>query len=340
MRSIRSWSTGSRPSCWPPRGCSASAGSGCAGSVMPCGPSARSWSTRPCRWWRGTGSPRRPSIGSCTGSRGSRRRWSMPIPWNAGASTTTSSPATTRSRARDRRMRPPETRGGEFRSGRHPKLRHLRKFGLDGRSSPPYSMGENVLYHRRSPIPGITARKGVSLMAIRGQLRADRPADTILPEAQPDTSAQLLLLSVAGLSAGAAGIHFAVIPEHLAELPIAGYFFIAVAIAQALWAILVPRYSSRALLVAGAIGNLAIAALWLFVRLRGLPIGDEPWTPERFGLTDTISAAFEVAIALGVAGLLTRFRLPVRRLATPAVVMALLLIAITGAALLNVGMTE
>jgi hypothetical protein len=177
-------------------------------------------------------------------------------------------------------------------------------------------------------------------MAIRGQLRADHPADTILPEAQPDTSAQLLLLSVAGLSAGAAGIHFAVIPEHLAELPVAGYFFIAVAIAQALWAILVPRYSSRALLVAGAIGNLAVAALWLFVRLRGLPIGDEPWTPERFGLTDTISAVFEVAIALGVAGLLTRFRLPVRRLATPAVVMALLLIAITGAALLNVGMTE
>jgi len=177
-------------------------------------------------------------------------------------------------------------------------------------------------------------------MAIRGQLRADRPADTILPEAQPDTSAQLLLLSVAGLSAGAAGIHFAVIPEHLAELPVAGYFFIAVAIAQALWAILAPRYSSRALLVAGAIGNLAVAALWLFVRLRGLPIGDEPWTPERFGLTDTISAVFEVAIALGVAGLLTRFRLPVRRLATPAVVMALLLIAITGAALLNVGMTE
>ena len=177
-------------------------------------------------------------------------------------------------------------------------------------------------------------------MAIRGQLRADRPADTILPEAQPDTSAQLLLLSVAGLSAGAAGIHFAVIPEHLAELPVAGYFFIAVAIAQALWAILVPRYSSRALLVAGAIGNLAVAALWLFVRLRGLPIGDEPWTPERFGLTDTISAVFEVASALGVAGLLTRFRLPVRRLATPAVVMALLLIAITGAALLNVGMTE
>jgi len=177
-------------------------------------------------------------------------------------------------------------------------------------------------------------------MALRDQLEADRPADTIVPPIHPDTSAQLLLLTTAGLSAGAAGIHFAVIPAHLAELPLAGYFFIAVAIAQALWAILVPRYPARALLLAGAVGNALVAALWLFVRLRGLPIGQEPWTPERFGFTDSVSAAFEVAIALGVAALLIRLRLPVRRLATPAVVMALLLIAVTGAALLNVGMTE
>src|SRR5215217_6534114 len=98
-------------------------------------------------------------------------------------------------------------------------------------------------------------------MALRGQHHAEGPPDPILPATQPHPPAQLLLLSLAGLSAGAAGIHFAVIPEHLTELPVAGYFFIAVAIAQALWAILVPRYSSRALLVAGAIGNLAVAAL-------------------------------------------------------------------------------
>src|SRR5215218_798261 len=68
--------------------------SGCAGSATLCGPSARSWSTPSCRWWRGTGSPRRPSIGSSTTSRGSPPRWSMPIPWNAEASTTMSSAAT------------------------------------------------------------------------------------------------------------------------------------------------------------------------------------------------------------------------------------------------------
>lgn len=177
-------------------------------------------------------------------------------------------------------------------------------------------------------------------MALRDQLRADHLADPTAQTVQPDTSRQLLLLSLAGLSAGAAGIHFAVIPQHLAELPAAGYFFIAVAIAQALWAILVPGYPTRALLLAGAVGNLLVAALWLFVRLRGLPIGEEPWTPERFGFTDSVSAAFEVAIAVGVAAYLSRLRLPVRRLTTPAVVMALVLIAVTGAALLNIGMTQ
>jgi hypothetical protein len=42
----------------------------------------------------------------------------------------------------------------------------------------------------------------------------------------------------------------------------------------------------------------------------------QQWTPERFGVADTISAIFEVAIALGVAGLLARLRLPVQRLIT------------------------
>src|SRR6266545_7781421 len=105
-------------------------------------------------------------------------------------------------------------------------------------------------------VPGQVAAasgRGVSLMALRDQLRADRPADTIVPAAHPDSSAQLLLLSLAGLSAGAAGIHFAVIPQHLTELPVAGYFFIAMAIAQACWAILLPRYPSRSLLLAGAV---------------------------------------------------------------------------------------
>ena len=155
-----------------------------------------------------------------------------------------------------------------------------------------------------------------------------------------DASTQLLLLTVAGMSVGAAGIHFAVAPAHLAEQALEGYFFVAVAIAQALWAILVPRYPYRRLLAAGAAGNTLVAGLWLVVRLRGLPIGDQPWTPEPFGFTDTVATSFEIAIAATVLLLLLpRFRLPVRRVHGPALAIGSLLVVITGAALLNAGMT-
>jgi hypothetical protein len=177
-------------------------------------------------------------------------------------------------------------------------------------------------------------------MAVRDPLRTAPPAHRPHPGALVDPAVQLLLLTLAGLSAGAAGIHFAVAPAHLAEQPLEGWFFVAVAISQAAWAILIPRYPHRRLLAAGALGNLVIAALWLFVRLRGLPLGEQPWTPEAFGLPDTTSAAFEVAIALGVLLLGTRRRLPVRHLAGPAVVVALMLVAVTGVALLSVGIPQ
>jgi len=154
-----------------------------------------------------------------------------------------------------------------------------------------------------------------------------------------DASTQLLLLTVAGLSVGAAGIHFAVAPAHLAEQALEGYFFVGVAIAQALWAILVPCYPHRRLLTAGAAANTLVAGLWLVVRLRGLPIGEAPWTPEPFGFTDTVAAGFEVAIAVSVLLLLTRVRLPVRRVHGPALAIGSVLVVITGAALLNAGMT-
>jgi hypothetical protein len=173
-----------------------------------------------------------------------------------------------------------------------------------------------------------------------GQATQVRNTAASIPSAPSnDPGTQLLLLATAGLSAGAAGIHFAVVPGHLAEDLLAGYFFLAVAIAQALWAILVPSYPHRRLLAVGAAANLLVAGLWLVVRLRGLPIGEEPWTPEPFGFTDTVSAAFEVAIAASVLLLLTRVRLPVRRVHGPALAVGSLLVVVTGAALLNAGMT-
>jgi hypothetical protein len=131
---------------------------------------------------------------------------------------------------------------------------------------------------------------------------------TVRVASQEDPPTQLLLLTTAGLSAGAAGIHFAVAPGHLAEDLLAGYFFIAVAIAQTLWAILISRYPQRRLLTIGAVGNLLVAVIWLVVRVYGSPLGEHPWTPEPVGLTDAMSAAFEVAAVAGVWVLCSRLR--------------------------------
>jgi hypothetical protein len=165
-------------------------------------------------------------------------------------------------------------------------------------------------------------------------------APTLQTSSREDPPTQLLLLAAAGLSAGAAGIHFAVAPGHLAEDVLAGYFFIAVAIAQTLWAILISRYPQRWLLATGAVGNLLVAATWLLVRVYGSPLGEHPWTPEPVRLTDAMSAAFEVAAVLSVWVLCSRHRPRVRRVVGPALVMGLILVALTSTALLNVGMVE
>jgi hypothetical protein len=67
------------------------------------------------------------------------------------------------------------------------------------------------------------------------RLTTPHPAAGLASSEVPDAGTQLVLLTVAGLSVGAAGIHFAVAPAHLAEQALEGYFFVGVAIAQALW---------------------------------------------------------------------------------------------------------
>ncbi len=149
---------------------------------------------------------------------------------------------------------------------------------------------------------------------------------------------QVLVVSIAGLSAGAAAIHFAVVQAHLKELPVAGVFFIVCAVAQALWAIAIPRYHTRPMLVWGAIANLTVVGLWLWVRIYGLPFGPEPWVSEKFGITDTISAAFELTLALAATALLTNLRLPLRRFAIPITISATLVALGTWFALLHASM--
>ena len=173
------------------------------------------------------------------------------------------------------------------------------------------------------------------------QITEINPIEASVPlPSQEDPPTQLLLLATAGLSAGAAAIHFAVAPGHLAEYLLAGYFFIAVAIGQTLWAILISRYPRRRLLTVGALGNLLVAMVWLAARVYGLPLGEHPWTPEPVRVTDAISAAFEVTTVASVWVLCSRHRPRIRRVAVPALAIGIVLVGLTSAALLNVGMVE
>jgi hypothetical protein len=172
-------------------------------------------------------------------------------------------------------------------------------------------------------------------MALQSQqLHATVPAST------QEHAAGLLVLVAASCSVGAAGIHFAVIPEHLAEYRPFGLFFVAIAVLQALWAILALRYPRRSLLLVGAAANLATVGLWVLTRTKGLPIGPEPWTPEKLGWLDAITAVFEMGLVTCIALALRGVRLQIRRLQVVAALAIALIAILTSVALLGADMPQ
>lgn len=100
------------------------------------------------------------------------------------------------------------------------------------------------------------------------------------------------------LSVGAAVIHFAVLGEHWQEWWGYGLFFGASAWLQLAWAAAVAGRPTRRMLLAGAVGNLAIAILWLVTRTAGVPLGPASGETEDAAFIDTLASGFELAIAL------------------------------------------
>ena len=114
-----------------------------------------------------------------------------------------------------------------------------------------------------------------------------------------------------------------------------GLLFLASALGQTVWAVLLLAAPSARLLAAGAAGNLGILAAWALSRTTGLPVGPEPGTPEPIGALDIAASAFELGLVVA-ALLLIAVRGP---LATPgrqvkhfAAIAAAVLVAVTGAA--------
>lgn len=122
----------------------------------------------------------------------------------------------------------------------------------------------------------------------------------------------------AGLSLGAAAIHFAVIQDHLAQGIGYGLFFIGLAWFQAMWAQVYLLVRTATLAWVGVIVNAAVIVVWIVSRTTGLPFGPTPWVAEPIGTLDLFATAFEACLIAVLLPTIAPRRMPslaVRRLA-------------------------
>jgi hypothetical protein len=194
-----------------------------------------------------------------------------------------------------------------------------------------------------------TAGAGLVPLGLLLVRRRPRDEDELAPPREPETPAAgppepttgndlepLLRPALALLSAGAAVIHFVVIPGHWDEYWGQGLFFIGAAIAQLLWALWVVVAPSRLLYLVGAAGNAAIVVMWIVTRTAGIPAGPGAGEREPVELADTLATSFEVVLVVGALAL-ARTVVP-RRVAgalAPSVLVALVVATLVAASLVS-----
>lgn len=108
-------------------------------------------------------------------------------------------------------------------------------------------------------------------------------------------------LALAGLSLGAAAIHFGVISEHFAEDIRFGIFFALVGWFEALWAVGFALLAARWLAGLGLIASVGTVAVWIWAHLIGLPFGPNAGSIEMTMPTDLMATLFEILLAVWLA---------------------------------------
>lgn len=132
--------------------------------------------------------------------------------------------------------------------------------------------------------------------------------------------------------AAAAGVHLAVLPEHLRESAWHGGFFAATAATQAALAVAIVRRPRRIVLAGAALHSLAIAGVWAVSRTTGLPFGPAG-AAEPVGVADSLTAVFQLIAAIAAVALLRRPPGRLARRGRPSVAIA----AVAAATLLSAG---
>ncbi|MEA2676817.1 MAG: hypothetical protein QOJ81_958 [Chloroflexota bacterium] len=105
-----------------------------------------------------------------------------------------------------------------------------------------------------------------------------------------------LAVIAAVFSLAAAGIHFAVITEHLEEAVLFGVLFFALGWFQLVWAQVYLVWPRRSVAALAVVVNLGAVLVWVMSRTVGLPIGPQAWVPEQLGFPDLLASSFEIGI--------------------------------------------
>src|SRR5439155_1674167 len=113
---------------------------------------------------------------------------------------------------------------------------------------------------------------------------------------------------LAGCSLGAAVVHFGYASAHFNEYWLYGLFFVVVAWLQLLWAGAIVARPTRWLLIAAALGNEAVVAVWVASRTVGVWVGPNASVKEAVGYPDVLCTVLEAAVAAGAVALLARSR--------------------------------
>jgi hypothetical protein len=197
-----------------------------------------------------------------------------------------------------------------------------------------------------------TAGAGLVPLGLLLVRRRPRDDEELSPAREPDPSAAappdpaaadnlepILRPALALLSAGAAVIHFVVIPGHWDEYWGQGLFFVVTAVAQLLWALWIVVAPSRFVYLAGAVGNAVIVAMWIVTRTAGIPAGPGSGEREAVEFADTLATAFEVVLVIGAIALMrtvaTRRSARLTGALASSVLIAVAVAALTAASLLS-----
>lgn len=98
--------------------------------------------------------------------------------------------------------------------------------------------------------------------------------------------------------AGASVVHAVVMPHHLHEAALLGWFFAILSLGQLVWVVVLLVEPRRAVVVSGVVANLGVVVLWAWTRAVGIPFGIAGGARERFTVLDVTATGLEVLVVL------------------------------------------